>query len=343
VYGILNLLSRRGRLLGIIPEYTKSVAEVYEDFMRRYLLETSVLYILQNCHGQTGFNLPSWVPDWSKVSEQPLDLKHTFASGSLKGIHGITQLNRLRIYGVLIDTISSFQQFDYDTLKQEHVEDTVLHLLRDKELSASYICGGDILEAYIRTLCLDDLKDRYTHPPSSCLSLESASQIIVNVLAGVLYNMDEAGSSFYAQVQETLTKSHLFHTPNGYMGVTQHQAQEGDKICVIVGCKVPLLLRPTENGCYKLIGPCYVCGVMYGDALLGSLPKGISSVVGWDERGSYYFRGCLNEVDGSVSRHDPRLLALGVDDQDGRNGALVHVDSETLRKNGVDIRCFEIV
>jgi len=120
VYGILNLPSRGGRLLGIMPDYKKTVDEVYEDSMRRHLFEADELNILQNCHGQTSFNLPSWIPDWSNIAEQPLDLKHTMASGSLKGIHSITQLNHLRIY------------------------ETVLHMLRDKELSTSYVCGGDI-------------------------------------------------------------------------------------------------------------------------------------------------------------------------------------------------------
>jgi len=52
-------------------------------------------------------------------------------------------------------------------------------------------------------------------------------------------------------------------------------ARFGDHICVILGCEVPLLLRPSasHNGQYQLVGGYYVHGLMYGEGLLGPIPS----------------------------------------------------------------------
>lgn len=42
---------------------------------------------------------------------------------------------------------------------------------------------------------------------------------------------------------------------------------DGDVIAVFYGCEVPFLLRAAGGDCYKLVGNCYVHGIMYGEAL----------------------------------------------------------------------------
>lgn len=42
-------------------------------------------------------------------------------------------------------------------------------------------------------------------------------------------------------------------------------AQPGDLICVFDGAQVPSVLRPSHDGQYKLIGDCYVDGLMEGE------------------------------------------------------------------------------
>ena len=43
------------------------------------------------------------------------------------------------------------------------------------------------------------------------------------------------------------------------------EARLGDKIVVIKGGQVPLLLRP-QQGSFRLVGECYVHGIMDGEA-----------------------------------------------------------------------------
>lgn len=58
----------------------------------------------------------------------------------------------------------------------------------------------------------------------------------------------------------------LFVTKNGYIGLAPSPAQEGDLICVLLGCGVPVILR-REGDHYIFIGVCYTHGTMDGEAI----------------------------------------------------------------------------
>ena len=59
-------------------------------------------------------------------------------------------------------------------------------------------------------------------------------------------------------------------TDNGYLGLVPYGTLPGDAIAIIHGCQVPFVLRASDNSLnYRLVGPCYVHGIMYGEALRG--------------------------------------------------------------------------
>jgi hypothetical protein len=58
----------------------------------------------------------------------------------------------------------------------------------------------------------------------------------------------------------------FFITKSGYMGIGPMPLEVGDTICVVLGCKVPLLLRKYEDH-YILVGECFVWGLMDGEAI----------------------------------------------------------------------------
>ncbi|KAF2838109.1 hypothetical protein M501DRAFT_1004951 [Patellaria atrata CBS 101060] len=51
------------------------------------------------------------------------------------------------------------------------------------------------------------------------------------------------------------------------LGWVPDPAKPGDLICILYGGRTPYVLRPSVNGRYKLIGPAYVHGLMYGEAM----------------------------------------------------------------------------
>lgn len=56
----------------------------------------------------------------------------------------------------------------------------------------------------------------------------------------------------------------LITTGKGYVGLAHAQSVIGDKICLLMGCTMPMILRPYEGG-YRLVGETYVHGIMDGE------------------------------------------------------------------------------
>jgi hypothetical protein len=61
----------------------------------------------------------------------------------------------------------------------------------------------------------------------------------------------------------------IFATRKRLLGLAPASAQVGDVLCVFLSGSTPFLLRPNEEGhsSYRLVGECYVHGMMHGKAL----------------------------------------------------------------------------
>lgn len=53
---------------------------------------------------------------------------------------------------------------------------------------------------------------------------------------------------------------------NGYIGVANRQAEKGDKLCILLGSSLPVILRECEGG-YIVVGEAYVHGIMNGELM----------------------------------------------------------------------------
>ena len=52
---------------------------------------------------------------------------------------------------------------------------------------------------------------------------------------------------------------------NGFLALLPGEAEVGDRIMLVKGGRVPLLLRRDEEGLYRLVGEAYVHGIMDGE------------------------------------------------------------------------------
>lgn len=75
---------------------------------------------------------------------------------------------------------------------------------------------------------------------------------------------------FLERVQEVIWGRRCFRTSskNGdsFVGLAPPETQEGDLICILLGCSVPVVLRKFESG-FRFLGGCYVHGMMDGEAV----------------------------------------------------------------------------
>lgn len=58
----------------------------------------------------------------------------------------------------------------------------------------------------------------------------------------------------------------LFETEGGYLGVGPKGCTIQGEVCLLKGCASPLLLRPEPGECHSVVGPCFVLGLMDGEA-----------------------------------------------------------------------------
>lgn len=63
----------------------------------------------------------------------------------------------------------------------------------------------------------------------------------------------------------------LMVTDTGRVGMAPKRAQKGDVVCILLGCSIPLVLRPSPggDGTFTLVGECYLDEYMNGEILQG--------------------------------------------------------------------------
>lgn len=59
----------------------------------------------------------------------------------------------------------------------------------------------------------------------------------------------------------------MITTNTGHVGMAPATIELTDKICIVIGCSMPVVLRPVENERYEVVGECYVDGFMKGEAM----------------------------------------------------------------------------
>lgn len=82
---------------------------------------------------------------------------------------------------------------------------------------------------------------------------------------------------FLARADETMDKgtSAIFSTQHDRIGTGPLNIRQGDYIALLRGCRVPLVLRQ-DGSFFRLVGPCYVSGIMQGEVWTDEKKQNIS-------------------------------------------------------------------
>lgn len=153
---------------------------------------------------------------------------------------------------------------------------------------ASYPTGEPILDAYRKTITagfltlpdpeaeeafiawrnLRTTNERFQelYRPSGPLLLTYGYRVLKNIYG----KPDEFGvppevAHFATMVGPSL-KRRLAWTKQGFLAILPPTAAIGDRIALLPGARLPFVLRPIKNNTFTVIGPCYVHGIMRGEA-----------------------------------------------------------------------------
>ena len=76
--------------------------------------------------------------------------------------------------------------------------------------------------------------------------------------------------NFIMETMQLITHQKLVLTEEGSLGLVVTEATAGDYVALFQGCSFPIALRPYRDG-FKWIGPCYIDGIMHGEAIESGL------------------------------------------------------------------------
>jgi len=99
-----------------------------------------------------------------------------------------------------------------------------------------------------------------------------ASASFYGALVNIAYNApygsieESQARKCRSAVFRTTFRRQLFLSQRGYIGLCPAEAREDDMLCILLGVRVPLVLRKQSEH-YVIIGDCYIDGVMDGELI----------------------------------------------------------------------------
>ncbi|ORY17489.1 heterokaryon incompatibility protein-domain-containing protein [Clohesyomyces aquaticus] len=289
VYALLGIANDEAAR-SILPDYSRGCANAYIA-AAKVLLTHGHLDILSLCRKraiESPTPLPSWVPDWQALINQPWMLygeDQLFrASGTSKPnasfIDHETGVPRLLICAVHLDHIEHIGQEWTETFAiegpAEHL-DEVSNLFQDVssflEKSARY--SPQLKEEGIWRIPICDLQQGGV--------VNWAQRATENAKMGhrslqTLSSGNEEWLSAHPEAKSALNSyiwrlrrmhdARPFLSRSGYVGMCPLETMMGDLIVVVQGAVVPYVIKKVEEDIWQLVGECFTFGAMDGEAVM---------------------------------------------------------------------------
>lgn len=78
-------------------------------------------------------------------------------------------------------------------------------------------------------------------------------------------SVEQCGNAFALLLEGVVSRQTTFFvTSQGFYGISDAKVRDGDELCIVLGCPVPLAVRRLESD-FVLVGACHVLGMMYGE------------------------------------------------------------------------------
>ncbi|KAL9034024.1 MAG: hypothetical protein Q9180_005636 [Flavoplaca navasiana] len=164
-----------------------------------------------------------------------------------------------------------------------------------------------------RTLCCNTFSDLWEPVDTNNLHFQKSLDQF-RILTDPIVEPDD---SFLNSCLRALGESYKYGrnrsiiiTEKGQLGMAPQVSRTGDCIVVLLGCRLPMILRPKGNGEYLVVGEAYIDGLMTGEAFLGPLPSHWQYVCCYDETTERRWKAFIDRVRNKCQSEDPRLGPL---------------------------------
>ena len=315
IYGVLNLVEKSERF-GIEPDYTKTTAQVFRDMMLSSISRTRGLNLVTCCELQDErVEIPSWVPNWSSPRRCVKFISPGGACGD--SVAQATYDHRdgcLRATGLHVGKILEAQQnLTIDTSSSRELYTSLKRVtswLRNELGNDGFDRQMGAIWRTLRCNLFPDLWEPVkTTQPDFHKSLE---QFRILVDPKVQADNSFLGSCGYVlnNFGNFLRNRSMNITGKGQLGLAPQASSPGDFIVVFLGCRSPMVLRPTGSSAYLVVGEAYVDGLMTGEAFLGPLLSNWQFVHRYDATTDCHMEAFIDRVRNKWQIEDPRLGPL---------------------------------
>ncbi|KAJ3456983.1 hypothetical protein MRS44_014124 [Fusarium solani] len=269
-----------GDLPGFRPDYQAPLQDVVCSFARSLVAEGMGMKLLYRAGlGSQPHRFPSWVPDWT-VPKLP-GLYDSRSCGVVFNACGTTevdiaQVNResLAVRGYHIDCVKETSKAENRPSCWAQYFDEIDRLVDSSGNSYSDADRKNlkwvvpIAESQHPAVVAVDALSVYESYKAFRILLEKDEKRSCAQLPKAQYESLVAKSSTYKSLLEGSQAGWKFAvTFDQRFGIVPPTSEAGDEILIFAGGVVPFVIRRSEEraGAYRLIGECYISGIMHGE------------------------------------------------------------------------------
>lgn len=298
IYSILGLLNPAFQNT-IQPSYGLDIIDLYKAVVKAYVDISGRLDLI--CHSQHSIwqhDKPSWMPDWGRheraavLSEiATFELRNSLLFDSTRATFSV-DLKVLTVRGTCIGQIQQIElEFSMlNKLKKEWWDSSGSCTIETAEnrfdhYKVSEAGGYWYFDVYARKLFEPALS---TLPPDH-LEWDNDLNLMFEMIRLMLYpestdwyerrkaeddayepDLETSNAffeTFYSHLQGLLKSRTIFETVEQEIGIAPDFAERGDWVCMLFGCRVPVILRKRADGSFMFVGDAYIYQAKDGDVL----------------------------------------------------------------------------
>ncbi|XXH01363.1 hypothetical protein Hte_007721 [Hypoxylon texense] len=348
IYAIMGLISEP---LSIEVNYDLSVSQVYEDVLRRHFSHRGTLDLLTWCElNKNSPRRPTWVPDWSAPRiTNPMENELVSFGGAADAVFledGALRVGAIPCTSIVGRTLA----YSFDDGGNANLRDFISRVLEllgveFKDLTTPlYKTGCILLEALCGSLnCLDFLVE-FEPRRSGIPDLDTCISDLLYFLDPRNRRASDAQDSDFFLVRRYASRRPFITTREGYFGLGPPDSKPGDVVYSILGCRSLMVLRPSAEKKFQVVGECYLHGLNPGTVFLGLYPANMFKLVlKYDESADLWRTRHRNKTTGLLSVVDPRLRSLGLYKREGEPDEAPAIDVKSLRSIGVELEHINLI
>ncbi|KAF2451743.1 HET-domain-containing protein [Karstenula rhodostoma CBS 690.94] len=366
LYAALSLLIPSDKALFTTPDYSRPARDIYITTALSFYTTFRSLELLNSCElSSRNLDLPSWVPDWSVPLRVSGRLSTNWSACAwISADVLVLESNRLRVSGIPVCRIEAVNNVIGGP--RESRSGVSFSQLRDlREFLGFAQVSEEHKNTFLERCCWafsDGFSESFLPPRGDRSSLDDCMKYLETVWS-TEKSFDDIQDMFTLSVRECQAElvsdwqgRCIFKAGNDYIGLAPLGTRQGDIVCILLGCRYPVVLRAFQenqpDSTWQVFGPCRVPGIMSGEIIYGQKVSSLYRAVRRLEdtvQKSELIDGTPfalhNPVTGRVVTDPASVLeeaGIEVNDYQRRPHRL-HVSPETLRRAGIPLQDFVLV